>query len=225
MNAWWQQHAPRALELYGPPLLSNGSVNHEILGAALGELPIALVYSRDDGSFWYNDYARGGFCRTSRERVEILFKIIVGKAAAEEPASTRNVIFMLRDHAKKVVDAARAILEVDPGYWEKNKRVQGGSVEKITPKEGIAGFVSEVAQSTEDKDLPVALVYTAYSRYCHQKGGKPLPKMKFIKEATQEISTQHGSKMRNDLRDDGGKLTRGWKSLSLRMDLSGLSER
>jgi len=224
MNAWWQQHAPLAVGLYGPAVLPNGAVNREMLAAAMGELPFPLVYSREDGSFWYNDYAVGGFCRTTRERVELLFKIIVGKAAAEAPASTRNVILGLRDHSKKVVDAARAILEVDPGYWEKHRRVQGGSVEKITPKEGIAGFVSEVVQSTKDRDLPVALVYTAYSRYCHQKGGKPLPKMRFIKEATQEISTQHGSKMRNDLRDDGGKLTRGWKSLSLRLELSGLSD-
>ena len=28
----------------------------------------------------------------------------------------------------------------------------------------------------------------------------------------------------NDLRDDGGKLTRGWKSLTIREELSGLSE-
>ena len=42
------------------------------------------------------DCVRGGFCRTSRERVEILFKIIIGKAAEEEPSSTRNVILGLK---------------------------------------------------------------------------------------------------------------------------------
>ena len=105
MNGWFERNTPRALELYGPPLLSNGTVNHETLGASLGELPFPLVYSREDGSFWFRDYAKGGFCRTTKERVEILFKIIVVKAAEEEPSSIRNVILGLRDHSKKVVDA------------------------------------------------------------------------------------------------------------------------
>jgi hypothetical protein len=222
MNAWWSFNFPGATRIYGPPLLSSTTVNHESLAAGLGELPFPLVFSGEDDAFWFRDYAVGGFCRTTKERVEILFKIIVGRAAEESPLSGRLPILSLRDHSKKVVSSAKVILEVDRGYWERKKRVQDGSLESITPKEGIAGFVSDVVHSAEDKDLPVALVYTAYSRYCHQKGGKPLPKMQFIKEATQEISTQHGSKMRNDLKD-GKKVTRGWRRLALKEGLSELS--
>jgi hypothetical protein len=223
MNAWWQQHAPLAVGLYGPAVLPNGAVNNEMLGAALGELPFALVYSRDDGSFWFRDYARGGFCRTSRERVEILFKIIVGKAAEEESASTRNVIFMLRDHAKKVVDAARAILEVDPGYWERNKRVIAGKVEVFSSRESCKRFAEEAITEAEGQSLALREAFGVYTRYCDLHSAQPLSRIEFQKEINQEFDQKYGVRLRNDL-PSGGKVTRGWTRIGLRKEFLQMSD-
>jgi len=224
MNAWWQQHAPRALELYGPPLLSNGAVSHEMLGAALGELPFALVYSRDDGSFWYNDYAVGGFCRTTRERVELLFKIIVGKAAAEEPASTRNVILQLRDHAKRVVGAAQVILEVDPSFWERNKRVIAGKVEVFSSRDSCKRFAEEAITEAEGRSLALREAFMVYTRYCDLHNALPLPRIEFQKEINQHFDQKFGVRLRNDL-PNGGKVTRGWSRIGLREEFLSMSER
>jgi hypothetical protein len=223
MNDWWQQHAPLAVGLYGPALLSNGAVNHEMLGAGLGELPFTLVYSREDESFWYNDYAVGGFCRTTRERVEILFKIIVGKAAAEEPASTRNVIFMLRDHSRKVVDAARAILEVDPGYWERNKRVIAGKVEVFSSRESCKRFAEEAITEAEGQSLALREAFGVYTRYCDLHSAQPLSRIEFQKEINQEFDQKYGVRLRNDL-PSGGKVTRGWTRIGLRKEFLSMSD-
>ena len=217
MNAWFERNTPRALELYGAPLLPNGAVNHEILAAGLGELSFALVYSRDDGSFWYNDYAVGGFCRTSRERVEILFKIIIGKAAEEESASTRNLILGLRDHSKKVVDAARAILEVDPSYWERNKRVIAGKVEVFSSRDSCKRFAEEAITQAEGQSLALREAFMVYTRYCDLHSAQPLSRIEFQKEINQHFDQKFGVRLRNDL-PNGGKVTRGWTKLALKDD-------
>jgi hypothetical protein len=216
MNAWWKRHTPRALELYGPPLLSNGAVNYEMLGAALGELPFALVYSREDGSFWYNDYAVGGFCRTTRERVEILFKIIIGKAAEEESASTRNAILGLRDHSKKVVDAARVILEVDPSFWER-KRIIAGKVEVFSSRESCKRFAEEAITQVEGQSLALREAFSVYTRYCDLHNALPLPRAEFQKEINRHFDQKFGVRLRNDL-PSGGNGTRGWTRIGLKKE-------
>ena len=223
MNEWWQRNTPSALELYGAPLLPNGAFNHEMLAAALGQLPFALVYSRDDGSFWYNDYAKGGFCRTSRERVEILFKIIVGKAAEEESASTRNVILGLRDHSKKVVDAARAILEVDPEFWERNKRVIAGKVEVFSSRDSCKRFAEEAITEAEGQSLALREAFGVYTRYCNLHSAQPLSRIEFQKEINQEFDQKYGVRLRNDL-PSGGKVTRGWTRIGLRKEFLSMTD-
>ena len=216
MNDWWQQHAPLAVGLYGPALLSNGAVNHEMLGASLGELPFALVYSREDGSFWYNDYAVGGFCRTTKERVETLFKIIIGKAAAEAPASTHNVILGLRDHSKKVVDAARVILEVDPSFWERNKRAIAG-VEVFSSRESCKRFAEEAITQVEGQSLALREAFSVYTRYCDLHNALPLPRAEFQKEINRHFDQKFGVRLRNDL-PSGGNGTRGWTRIGLKKE-------
>ena len=217
MNAWWERNAPRALELFGPPLLSNGSVNREMMASALGELPFPLVYSREGGSFWYNDYAMGGFCRTTRERVEILFKIIVGRWAAETPLSSRNAVLGLRDQAKKVVDAAQVILEVDPSYWDRNKRVIAGKVEVISSKDSCKRFAEEAVTEEEGRSLALREAFVVYTRYCALNNTQPLTRAEFQKEINQHFNQKFGVRLRNDL-PSGGNGTRGWAKIALKKE-------
>ena len=58
--AWWEKNTPRSLQVYGPPLLSNGAVNHEMLAVGIGELPFGLVYSGEEECFCYRDYVFQG---------------------------------------------------------------------------------------------------------------------------------------------------------------------
>jgi hypothetical protein len=223
MNAWWERNAPRALELYGPPLLSNGSVNHEILGASLGELPFPVVFSRNDGSFWFGDYAMGGFCRTTRERVEILFKIVVGRWAAETPLSSRNAVLGLREHAKKVVDAAQVILEVDPSYWDRNKRVIRGKVEGVSQTESCKRFVEEAITPADGQSLALHEAFRVYTRYCKLHNALPLSRAVFEKEIKEEFDQRFGVRLRNDLAS-GQKVTRGWTRIGLKKEFLSMSD-
>jgi hypothetical protein len=223
MNAWWERNAPRALELFGTPLLSNGAVNHEMLGAALGELPFPLVYSGEYGSFWYNDYAVGGFCRTTRERVEILFKIVVGRWAAETPLSSRNAVLGLREEAKKVVDAAKVILEVDPSYWKRHKRVISGKVEGVSPTESCKRFVEEAITSADGQSLALHEAFRVYTRYCKRHNALPLSRAVFEKEIKEEFDQRFGVRLRNDLAS-GQKVTRGWKRVGLKTEFLSMSD-
>jgi len=205
-------NSPRALRLYGPPILGNGTPNLEMLGASLGELPFSLVF---DSGWWFYDYAVGAFTPTKRERVEFLHKIIVGKAAEEEPASTRNLILGLRDHAKKVVGAAQVILEVDPGYWEKHRRVGSGNVEIFSPKESCKRFAEEAVTMAEGRSLALREAFGVYTRYCRLRNAMPLPQVEFQKEINAEFDRKFGVRLRHDL-PSGEKGTRGWTKLALK---------
>lgn len=222
MNGWWEQNAPRALGLYGSPLLANGAVNHEMLGAALGELPFALVF---DAGWWFYDYADGGFSKTTRERVEILFKIIVGRAADHTPLSGRNAVLGLREHARRVVEAAKVILEIDPTmFWRNNKRILDGVVEGISPRESCKRFVQDAITAADDESLPFQDAFSGYTRYCKLHNAIPLTRSDFEKEIREEFDQKFGVRLRNDLAV-GQKVTRGWRRIALKRSFDSVSER
>ena len=209
---WWEKNSPRALALYGLPILPNGAVNHEMLGASLGELPFSLVF---DSGWWFYDYAVGAFTSTKKERVEFLYKIIVGKAAEVEPATTRNLILGLRDHAKKVLGAAQVILEVDPSFWERHRRIINGNVEVFSPKESCKRFAEEAVTMAEGRSLALREAFGFYTRYCRLNNAQPLPQVEFQKEINAEFDRKFGVRLRHDL-PSGEKGTRGWTKLALK---------
>lgn len=220
MNGWWEQNAPHALGLYGSPLLANGAANHEMLGAALGELPFALVF---DAGWWFYDYAVGGSPKTTRERVEILFKIIVGRAADHTPLSGRNAVLGLREHARRVVDAAQVILEVDPSYWDRNKRVISGKVEVFSSRESCKRFAEEAVTQVEGQSLALREAFSVYTRYCKLHNALPLSRAVFEKEIKEEFDQRFGVRLRNDLAS-GQKVTRGWTRIGLKKEFLSMSD-
>ena len=215
MNDWWSLNFPGATRIYGPPLLSSTAINHESLAAGLGELTFPLVFSGEDESFWFRDYALGGFCRTTSERVEILFKIIVGRAADESPLSARTAVLSLRDHSKKVVNSAKVILEVDPGYWKKHRRIGSENETVLSPTESCKRFAEEAVTMAEGRSLGLGEAFGVYTRYCHLHNATPLPKTEFSRQINMEIDKKFGVRLRHDL-PPGEKGTRGWTKIALR---------
>jgi hypothetical protein len=220
---WWERNTPQSLKNYGPPVLSNGAVNHEMLAAGLGELPFSLVYSGEDENFWYRDYAVEGHCKTSSGKVEILYKNLILKASEELLLPVRNTLLGLRDHSKKVIQAAKVILEVEPSYWDTHERVINGVREEFTPRESCRHFAQEAITQQEGQSLALREAFTAYTRYCSTHNVLPLARPEFQREFVTELKLKYGAKMRNDL-PNGEKVTRGWSKLGIREQFLPISE-
>ena len=220
---WWEKNTPRSLQVYGPPILSNGAVNHEMLAAGMGELAFGLVYSGEEDCFWYRDYAFQGHCKTTDGRVEILFKNLILKATEETPLPVRNALLGIRDHSKKVIATAKVILEVDPRFWDSHVRIVNGVKEEFSPRESCQLFAAEAITQAEGRSLALREAFTAYSRYCHTHNVLPLAKPEFQKEFQTELKVKYGARMRNDL-PNGERVTRGWSKLGIREQFLPMTE-
>ena len=220
--SWWERNTPEALQVYGPPVLSNGKVNYEMLAAGLGELPLGLVYCGENECFWFRDYAFGSHCRTTDGRVEILFKNLVLKAAEEAGQPQRNALLVLRDHSKKVIQAAKVILEADPLFWDTHERIINGAKEEFSPRESCRLFAQQAITQEEGRSLALREAFTAYTIYCQTHNVQPLARPEFQKEFQTELKEKFGAKMRNDL-PNGEKVTRGWSKLGIRNDFLPMS--
>jgi len=220
---WWEKNTPRSLQVYGPPILSNAAVNHEMLAAGIGELPFGLVYSGEAESFWYRDYVFQGHCKTTDGRVEILFKNLILKATEETPLPVRNALLGIRDHSKKVIATAKVILEVDPRFWDSHVRIIKGAREEFSPRESCRYFTQEAITYQEGRSLALREAFTAYTRYCSSHNVLALARPEFQKEFVTELKTKFGAKMRNDL-PNGEKVTRGWSCLGIREHFLPMSE-
>jgi hypothetical protein len=194
-----------------------------MLGAGVGELPFGLVYSGEDENWWYRDYAFGGHCKTSSGKVEILYKNIVLKASEELPLPIRNTLLGLRDHSKKVIQAAKVILEVDPLYWETHERIVNGAREEFSPRESCRHFAQDAITQAEGQSLALREAFTAYTRYCSNHNVLPLARPEFQKEFVTELKEKYGARMRNDL-PNGQQVTRGWSRLGIREQFLPMSE-
>lgn len=226
MNAafgWWERNTPQSIRNYGPPVLSNGAVNVEMLAAGLGELPFGLVYSSEDENWWYCDYALEGYCKTTAGKVEVLYKNLILRATEEATLPVRNTLLGLRDHSKKVIQAAKVILEVDPRFWDTNERIVDGVREEFSPRESCRYFAEEAITRAEGQSLALREAFTAYTRYCSTHNVLPLARPEFQREFVTEVKEKYGARMRNDL-PNGEKVTRGWSRLCIKNEFLPMSE-
>ena len=121
------------------------------------------------------------------------------------------------------VDAARVILEVDPSFWERNKRVIAGKVQVFSSRDSCKRFAEEAITQVEGHSLALREAFSVYTRYCDLHNALPLSRIEFQKEINQEFDQKYGVRLRNDL-PSGGKVTRGWTRIGLREEFLQMSD-
>ena len=213
--SWWRTQFPVTSRIYGEPLVY-GEANLDILAHALGESPLGLIYSEREGGFFFKDYLfEGAYRRTTDGRVKALIRKLVRESVEAGPKSVQEASKPLYYAAGAAMVHARIILEVDPSFWERNKRVIAGKKEAFSSRDSCKRFAEEAITQSEGQSLALREAFGVYTRYCDHHSAQPLSRAEFQKEINQHFDQKFGVRLRNDL-PSGGNGTRGWTRIGLK---------
>ncbi len=217
----WYDCYPNSLRQHGPPLLSNNSINHDMLASALGESPFSLRYNPLEELFYYSDYSRElAYRPTTEGRIESAYRAMIWRASETVQQSSVKPLLALRNESRRVVSAAKELLAVEASFFmgEHGERrfVDGRYIEpEVVPT--YSKFAEEVIVPRKGESLTVTEANDAYGRYCSIKSVPAVHQKAFREGLSREIQSRFGVTQRHDIHK-AGKVAKGWTGISLQAD-------
>lgn len=86
--------------------------------------------------------------------------------------------------------------------------------------DGLTLFVREALSRADGSQLTVADCFSAYVKFCNQRGWTALTRKKFGDLIGDAVTREYGLTVRHDVRDASGRAQRGWYGLGLRENFS-----
>ena len=217
----WYDCYPNSLRQHGPPLLSNNSINHDMLGSMLGEASFSLRYNPAEELFYFCDYSRElAYRPTTDGRIESAYRAMIWKASEKGLQSSIKPLLAFRNESRRVVASAKELLAVEPSFFmgEQGERrfVDGRYIEpEVVPT--YSKFAEEVIVPRKGESLTVTEANDAYGRYCSVKSTPPVRPKMFNEGLKREIAGRFGITQRHDIHK-AGKVAKGWSGIGLQPD-------
>ena len=214
---WWRSNFQKSWRVSGPPLLF-GSPNLDFLAGALGELPLGLIFSKEEAGFFYKEFALDGvYVPTPSGRVESLARKVVLDSLRNAPRSFQKAQEQLYGAARGVRERAEVILAVEDGFFRGEgggrRWINGGILEAVE-KPSVALFAEAKVARKKGKILTTPEAYSRYFDFCREQGLSPVKKTVFKERFANEVRRRWHLGLRNDLKVDGCT-HQGWGELAI----------
>jgi hypothetical protein len=214
---WWRSNFQKSWRVSGPPLLF-GSPNLDFLAGALGELPLGLIFSKEEVGFFYKEFALDGvYVPTPSGRVESLARKVVLDSLRNGPRSFQKAQEQLYGAARGVRERAEVILAVEDGFFRGEggeRRFINGEIVEPLEKPSVAMFAETKVARKRGAMLPTGEAYSKYFDFCRMSGLEPVKKTVFRERFATEVRRRWGQGVRNDLKVDGSS-HQGWSELAI----------
>jgi hypothetical protein len=217
----WYDCFPESLSRFGPPLLPDGSINHDMLASALGESPFSLRYSTREELYYFCDYSRElAYRPTTEGRIESAYRAMIWKASVTAQQSSVKPLLALRNESRRVIAQAKVLLAVEASFFmgaEGERRfIDGRYMEpEIIPT--YSQFVEETIIPRRGEALTVTEAREAFGRYCSVKSVPPVRSKILTEGLKREIEGKFGITQRHDIHK-AGKVAKGWSGIGLQPD-------
>jgi hypothetical protein len=184
-----------------------------------------VVYYVPEQQFYFYDPRLDCYASTTEEKLKLLLSWQLIMCAQSMPATVeiqRLFMDLQTDHQlNKVITRAKSMLAADESFFEGSngrKRRLGQEIVDPTAEPPHKLFVHEAVVEDPAKTLTLPDAYQNFSRYCQSKGLKPIARKYFKGLLAEVLREEFGIGIRNDLRTEDGRWTKGWTGLTCRLN-------
>ena len=232
-NMWFHLKYPVEAERYGNafleektehgqcrPLFANVDFLAAILGGEKG-LGHQVVYSSDEGTFYFRDPVLDAFVPTTLAKIQLLASNYLVKCA--EAFGNKVTILPLLDDFRKssilqnITSRAKTVLEADKSFFhgpQGHTRCIDGYRVDPTSEAPHRLFVQKVMVRLPGARMTVSEAYSQYARFCRINHLPALRMVEFKNEVSAIIHEVFNIRLRHDLPGEDGKATHGWRDLT-----------
>ena len=202
------------------PLFANVDFLAAILGGEKG-LGHQVVYSSDEGTFYFRDPVLDAFVPTTLAKIQLLASNYLVKCA--EAFGNKVTILPLLDDFRRVnvlqaiTSRAKVILEADKSFFHGPQgqiRCIDGYRLDPTSEAPHRLFVQKVMVRLPGARITVSEAYSHYARFCRTNHLPTLKMVDFKTEVAAAIHEVFNLRPRHDLPGEDGKATHGWLDLA-----------
>ena len=184
-----------------------------------------VVYYVVEQQFYFYEPRLDCYASTTEEKLKLLLSWQLTMSAQSMPPTVeiqRLFMDLQAEHQlNKVIARAKSMHAAEESFFEGSqgrKRKLGQEIFDPKAEPPYKLFVHEAVVEDPAKTLTLPDAYDSFSLYCQTRGMKPIARKHFKSLLAEVVREEFGIGIRNDLRTEEGKWTKGWTGLTCRLN-------
>ena len=237
-NDWFAAKFPEQVQQFGAAFMegtytdANGLkrfipayLNEDFFAAILGgdkELGYQVIWYPPEDTWYFFDYRVDAFCVTTQEKLKLLLSNYLIRCSQDcgSLVEVTNLVVKFRqdDALQRIVDKAKAVLEVDRLFFQgkdgQRRYIDGRHIEP-DDEPAYRTFVKQIVVKEPQGKITVADAFHRYYEFCRSQGQQPLTRQEFKQLVAEVIREEFNVGLRHDVPTETGKAGHGWFGVRL----------
>jgi len=237
-NKWFAERFPEAVERYGPAFMVGSwtdpfqqthvipaHLNTDFFAGVLGgdpRLGHQVVYHSQEARWYYYDPMVDAFVPTTEAKLELLLsnQLIQCSQSCGRLVDVRPLVVTFREpkSLQVVIERGKAMLQADSLFFkgeEGKRRFVDGRFIEPTEDDSYRQFVKQAVVADSRASLVVADAFDQYRVFCSKNQLPALQRPEFKALVAEVIREEFHLGIRHDIDNGRGKISQGWRGLSL----------